>query len=179
LLKESLVEQIASIDKTLIEYKGSEFAKTTEFKNKIEIKSLKQSVLNDLNVSQIAIDMFACKALGYITFPKVCYIFGIENSDKILKLKLCLSGLNIIEKSNVDDIDIKLTWKQLNQTIIKFDTKKKMLGDILYEYWLELNESYENIILRIQTFYENLVCNETDRIQIEDLILEQLGKFVK
>jgi hypothetical protein len=182
LLKDSLVEQIASIDKTLVKYNDTEFSSTTEFKYKSETKNFKQSVLDDLNYTQIALDMFACKSMGYISFQKLSYLFGIEDKTKdyikISELKMCLSRLNIIEKSDINEMDIKLTWKQLNQTIIKFDTKKENLNNILYEYWLELNESYENIVLRIQTFYENLVCNETDRNQIEELIKDQIGKFV-
>ena len=180
LLKESLVKQVANINETLDKYKNTEFAEACN--EKLETRNFKQSILNDLNNSQIAIDMFACKALGSISFQKLCNLFDLldktRDQVKITELKLCLSKLDIVEHPYIDEKYIKLTWKQLNQTIIKFDTKKKMLGNILYEYWLELNESYENIILRIQTFYENLVCNETDRIQIEDLIREQLGKFV-
>ena len=182
LLKESLEEQVISIDATLVKYKDTEFENSTEFKYKIENRNLKQTVLNDLNVSQIALDMFACKLLGVISFQNLCSLFILKDqnkdANKISNLKLCLSGLNIIEKIDIDEKNIKLTWKQLNKTIIKFDTGKDDLKNILYEYWLELNESYENIIHRIQTFYENLVCNETDKNQIEQLIKNQMDKYI-
>ena len=177
MLKLSLEEQIASIDKTLDKYSGSEIGERGEFKYKIETQNFKQSILYDLNDSQIALDMFACKASGYISFQKLCELFSIENNDKCLKLKLCLSRLNIIEHTDIDENNIKLSWKQLNQTIIKFDSGDKELLNILYEYWLELNESYEKIILRIQTFYENIVCDSNDQNNIDELIREQINKL--
>ena len=123
LLKDSLVEQIASIDKTLVKYKDTEFEEINDIK--IETRDLKQSVLDDLNYTQIALDMFACKSLGHITFQNLCILFKmrdqIKDQDKISKLKICLSGLNIIDHPKIDEIDIKLTWKQLNKTIIKFN----------------------------------------------------------
>jgi hypothetical protein len=149
-----------------------------KFENKIETKNFKQKILNDLNDSQIALDMFACKALGFISFQKLCELFGIENyKNKIYDLKMCLMDLDIIEHEDINENDMKLTWKQLNQTIIKFDSGKDGLSDILYEYWLELNESYEKIIIRIQTFYENIVCDSTDQNNIEELIREQINRL--
>lgn len=179
LLKQSIEEQVISIDKTIAELTDTKFEDMCN--GKLEIRNFKQTILDDLNVSQIALDMFACKALGYISFEKLCELFGLEDKREyknISELKICLSNLNIIKHTDIDERDIKLTWKQLNQTIIKFNSGKEELLNKLYEYWLELNESYEKIILKIQTFYENLVCNESDQNNIESLIRDQLNKFI-
>ena len=180
LLKESLILQVESIDKTLDKYKDSTELSKDEYDGKIATRNLKQSVLTRIDYSQIVFDMFACKSLGTISFSILLKIFGFtdvkKNKDVIGKLKKCLSCLNIIENSMIDEKDIKISWKQLLETIIKFDNGNKELSKVLYEYWLELNESYENIILRIQTFYENIVCNKLDKENIEDLIKEQFIK---
>lgn len=80
-----------------------------------------------------------------LTHEEVNKIIDISDEEVYIEF-LCKNG--IISNIDIDINDITYTWKQLNIIISKLNIKEE-LQELLFLYYLEVDESYEKIITRI------------------------------
>lgn len=87
-----------------------------------------------------------------LTHEEINDLITIEDEEVYLQF-LCENG--IIYNIDININDITYTWKQLNIIISKLNIKKE-LQELLFLYYLEVDESYEKIIARMNEHTDSI-----------------------
>ncbi|MGL5934542.1 MAG: hypothetical protein ACRCZI_02850 [Cetobacterium sp.] len=128
-----------------------------DLKDVIEFIKTDQNFLKLFSIK----DKYKPKFIGdrNIPFNEVLDLVDMVDMESISNLLTFMYEIRIISQYYESHTDIRISWKELSEIIIKFESTLT-LSKVLILYYLELEESYESIINRMLTHTKQLIPDD-------------------